>query len=64
MKNAADELRYMFNYRTREQEEHAEWVLRRYYRPTDDTGAGPLRGQSLTQMREWITDQDKKGGAA
>lgn len=55
------EMRYVFNYRTKEQEEQAEWVLRRYYKPTDKNGAGPLRDQSLTEIREWVADQDRKG---
>ena len=36
----------------------AEWTLKSYYRYDEITGA--MEPQSLTQMRNWIADLDKK----
>lgn len=51
-----------FNYKTREPEEREEWVLRVYYKPTDKNNAGPMVAQSVTDLREWLADLDRKGG--
>jgi len=51
-----------FDYEHRCHGERAEWVVRDYYKNKPGY-VGAFERQSLTEIREWVADQDKKGVA-
>lgn len=51
-----------FDYESGEQYDAPEWLTRQYFKKSD-IFAGAYEAQSLTQIRDWVADQDRKGGA-
>lgn len=51
-----------FDYAKGEPYDVPEWFTRNYFKESDDF-PGTYEAQSLTQIRDWVADQDRKGGA-
>lgn len=61
-----------YDYHNREHYRAGEWVVRNYYKTPEDyeqiwtpatNKADLLEMQSVTQLREWLADLDRKGAA-
>lgn len=50
-----------FDYEKRVHIRRPEWNVRDYYKKNPNY-FGALERQSVTQIREWVADQDRKGG--
>lgn len=67
------EVMNMFDYHESKSYTAGEWIVRRYYKKPEDPDAirvNPkynredlLEAQSITELREWLAELDRKGGA-